>query len=267
MISKLFDKLSKENRAALITFVTCGDPTLDFSEKLIERICASGADIVELGIPFSDPMADGKTIEESHLRALDSKVNLYKIIEMAKRLRAKGIETPFVISSYFNPIFKMGLEKVVDECVEAKIDSLLVIDVPFEESEEIKSVANPKGVGFIPISSPETSLERVACMSECRGGYLYYATISGITGERDKLPAGIAERLAEVRKASKLPVAAGLGISTLEIAHEAALNADAVVVCSKVVEIAHKAFDESGETAALDAVGEFVKSLAIQMKR
>ncbi len=267
MIAKLFDRLSNENRAALATFVTCGDPTLDFTEKLIERICASGADIVELGVPFSDPMADGKTIEESHLRALENNVNLPMIIDMAKRLRTKGAETPFVISSYFNPVYKMGLEKVVDECVDAKISAMLLIDVPFEESEEITSVATPKGVGYIPISSPDTSIERVARMSACGGGYLYYATISGITGERDKLPAGIAERLAEVRKASKLPVAAGLGISTLAIAHEAALNADAVVVCSKIVEIAHKTYEESGEDVALDVVSDFVKELAKQMKR
>ncbi len=267
MTSKLFEKLANENRAALITFVTCGDPNLDFSEKLIEKVCKSGADIVVLGVPFSDPMADGSIIEESFLRALDSDTNLEKIFAMTKRLRAKGVNNPFVMYSYFNPIFNVGIEKVIDKCVESKIDSLMVLDVPLEESEEITSVAKPKGVEYIPLAAPDSSLERMKELSENGGNFLYYATVSGVTGVRGELSCGIAERLAEVRKISKLPVAAGLGMSTAENVREAALNADGVVVASKIVDMAHRVFEESGESVAIDSVGEFVANIAVQMKR
>ena len=129
MTSKLFEKLARENRAALVVFVSCGDPNIEFSEKLIERICASGADIIELGVPFSDPMADGKTIQAASRRSLNGGATLEKVVALAKRLRSRGVETPFVMFSYFNPIFKLGVEKTVDECAAAGIDSLLVVDV------------------------------------------------------------------------------------------------------------------------------------------
>ena len=261
MTSKLFQQLKSENRAALVAFVSCGDPTIEFSEKLIERICAAGADIVELGVPFSDPMADGKSIQAASRRALG------KVIAMAKRLRAKGVEKPFVMFSYFNPIFKLGTEKTVDECAAAGIDSLLVVDVPLEEADEVVSVSAPKGIEFIPLAAPTSSPERIEKISKKGSGFLYYVTVAGVTGARGALPEGIGERLAQVRRASVLPVAAGFGISNPEMAHAAALNADAVVVGSRLVDIAFKTRLEKGEEAALDAAAEFVASLAGAMKR
>ena len=186
---------------------------------------------------------------------------------MAKRLRAKGVDKPFVMFSYFNPIFKLGTEKTVDECVAAGIDSLLVVDVPLEEADEVVSVSAPKGIEFIPLAAPTSSPERIEKISKKGSGFLYYVTVAGVTGARGALPEGIGERLAQVRKASVLPVAAGFGISNPEMAHAAALNADAVVVGSRLVDIAFKTRLEKGEEAALDAAAEFVASLAGAMKR
>ncbi len=267
MTSKLFQQLKSENRAALVAFVSCGDPTIEFSEKLIERICAAGADIVELGVPFSDPMADGKSIQAASRRALNGGATLGKVIAMAKRLRAKGVDKPFVMFSYFNPIFKFGTEKTVDECAAAGIDSLLVVDVPLEEADEVVSVSAPKGIEFIPLAAPTSSPERIEKISKKGSGFLYYVTVAGVTGARGALPEGIGERLAQVRRASVLPVAAGFGISNPEMARAAALNADAVVVGSRLVDIAFKTRLEKGEEAALDAAAEFVASLAGAMKR
>lgn len=267
MTSKLFQQLKSENRAALVAFVSCGDPTIEFSEKLIERICAAGADIVELGVPFSDPMADGKSIQAASRRALNGGATLGKVIAMAKRLRAKGVDKPFVMFSYFNPIFKLGTEKTVDECAAAGIDSLLVVDVPLEEADEVVSVSAPKGIEFIPLAAPTSSPERIEKISKKGSGFLYYVTVAGVTGARGALPEGIGERLAQVRRASVLPVAVGFGISNPEMAHAAALNADAVVVGSRLVDIAFKTRLEKGEEAALDAAAEFVASLAGAMKR
>lgn len=267
MTSKLFKQLKSENRSALVAFVSCGDPTIEFSEKLIERICAAGADIVELGVPFSDPMADGKSIQAASRRALNGGATLEKVVAMAKRLRAKGVDKPFVMFSYFNPIFKLGTEKTVDECVAAGIDSLLVVDVPLEEADEVVSVSAPKGIEFIPLAAPTSSPERIERISKKGSGFLYYVTVAGVTGARGALPEGIGERLAQVRKASVLPVAAGFGISNPEMAHAAALNADAVVVGSRLVDIAFKTRLEKGEEAALDAAAQFVSSLAGAMKR
>ncbi len=267
MTSMLFEKLARENRAALVVFVSCGDPNIEFSEKLIERICASGADIIELGVPFSDPMADGKTIQAASRRALNGGATLEKVVALAKRLRSRGVETPFVMFSYFNPIFKLGVEKTVDECAAAGIDSLLVVDVPLEEADEVVSVASPKGIEFIPLAAPTSSPDRIRKISEKGAGFLYYVTVAGVTGARGALPEGIAARLAEVRKASVLPVAAGFGISNPEMAHAAAESADAVVVGSKFVDLAYKTYVERGEAAALDAAADFVSSLAAQMKR
>ena len=267
MLKELFEKLSKENRAALVTFISCGDPNLAFTEKLVKRVCESGSDIVELGVPFSDPMADGPTIQAASLRALRSGTNIVSIIEMVARLRKDGVKNPFVLFSYYNPIFVAGKERIAKLSKECGVNAWLVVDAPLEESAEILEVTKPNGLDFIPLAAPTTPLERIAKLAANGSGFLYYITVSGVTGARKALPAHFAERLREVRKVSSLPVAAGFGISTPEMARSAALDADAVVVGSRFVDLAHKTYMEQGEDAALDAAGEFISSLASQMQR
>ena len=234
MIAKLFEKLSSENRAALVTFISCGDPSISFTKKLVKAVCESGADIVELGVPFSDP---------------------------------NGIDKPFVLFSYFNPIFKIGVEKIAAKCKENGIDALLVVDAPMEESREITSVTEKFGVDFIPLAAPTSPLDRIEKISQSGSGFLYYVTVAGVTGARDSLPEHFARRLADVRKASSLPVAAGFGISNPQMARLAAESADAVVVGSRLVSMAHETLIKDGESAALNGVSNFVKSLYSQMLR
>ena len=266
-ISEVFEQAKKENRSALIVFITCGDPSLDFSEKLVEQICNSGADIVELGVPFSDPMADGPVVQGACLRALDAKTTLENVVSMAKRLRERGIEKPFILSSYFNPIYKFGIEKTVDACVDADIEAIIALDLPFEESAEIADIAQPKGVKLIQFSAPATPLERISKISETDSGFMYYATVENIECENGKLPQKIATRLSDIRKASKLPVVAGFEIADAEKAHATALEADGIVIASKVVDVAYGTFEEKGEAQALVAVDSFIKSLVEATKR
>ena len=266
-MKKLFDDLKKQNRAAFVLFTTCGDPSIEFTEKLVERVCAAGVDIVELGVPFSDPMADGKTIQEADDRALAGGASLAKVFDMVGRLRAAGVDKKFVLFSYYNPIFKFGLERAAEKSAQVGIDAWLVVDVPMEESVEITSVISAKGIDFIPLAAPTSSPERIAEISKCGGGFLYYASVAGITGVRASMPANLLSRLAEVRKASVLPVAVGFGISSPEGAHVAAQNADAVVVGSRFVDTVHKALEESGEDAALKAGADFAAAFVAAMRR
>lgn len=266
-ISEILEKNSRAGRASLAVFISCGDPDIAFTEKLAKAVCAAGADIVELGVPFSDPMADGPTIQAAGQRALASGTTLEKVLEMAGRLRDGGLENPFVLFSYYNPIFKMGLGKAARLSRENGVNSWLVVDVPLEESGEISGELEKNGIGLVPLASPMSDDARVRGISESGSGFLYYVTVAGVTGARKSLPAEFAERLARVRAASKLPVAAGFGISSPEMAHSAALSADAVVVGSALVDLAFRECRENGEDAALAAASEFVRSLSEAMQR
>lgn len=266
-ISEILEKNSGANRASLAVFISCGDPDMAFAEKLVRAVCEAGADIVELGVPFSDPMADGPTIQAAGQRAIASGVTLEKTLEMSGRLRAGGIETPFVLFSYYNPIFKAGLERAARLSRENGVNAWLVVDVPLEESGEISGELERNGIGLIPLASPMSDAGRVREISESGSGFLYYVTVAGVTGARKSLPPEFAEKLAEVRAASALPVAAGFGISSPEMAHAAALSADAVVVGSALVDLAFREYRENGEEAALSAASEFVGELSKSMRR
>ena len=262
MLDKVFQNTKAQKRAALTVFITCGDPNLDFTCKLIKRAAQNGADIIELGVPFSDPMADGPTIQASSQRALASAITLPKIIAMAARLREEGITTPFVLFGYCNVFFKCGYEKVAKLSAQAGIDAWLLADLPMEESDEVLPILRKNGLELIPLASPVTPPERIEKISKSGGGFLYYITALGVTGVRDSLPKGFAERLQIVREHSHLSVAAGFGISSARIASDAAKCADAVVVGSKFVQLVHETFSTEGEDAALEKASLFIKELA-----
>ena len=258
---KTFEACAKQNRAALAIFVACGDGGMDFTKSLVARICSAGADVVELGVPFSDPMADGATIQNADVRALADGADILKIIETARQLRAEGVDKLFVLFSYYNPIFKVGVEKIARLSAEAGIDSWLVVDAPLEESGEIRRVIGKYGVKFTPLAAPTTSEERIRRISKSGGGFLYYVTVAGVTGARNSLPEGVVARLARVKEASVLPVAAGFGISNPEMAHAAALNADMVVVGSRFIDMVYAKLSEGGREAALSEAESFVKAI------
>ncbi|MEA3348809.1 MAG: tryptophan synthase subunit alpha [Pseudomonadota bacterium] len=244
-LDKTFADLKKQGRKALITFITAGDPDLDATCDLVETLVAAGADIVELGVPFSDPLADGPTIQAASLRSLERGTTLKKIIATVKKIRQRT-EVPLVLMTYYNPLYHYGLKELVKDAVAAGVDGLIVPDLPMEESAELRHLAAEK-LAVIPLATPTTPDARMAEIVAAGTGFLYYVTVTGITGTRTKLPVELSQSLDRVKKiAGELPLAAGFGISTPAQAQTIGNHADAIIVGSALVEIIAK----SGASAA-----------------
>lgn len=235
-IDGLFEKYRTDGRKALVMYVTAGDPSLDFTEQLIDRIIEAGADIVEIGVPFSDPMADGPTIQAASERALRGDVTLAGILAMAKRLRAKHPDTPFVLFSYYNILMQYGIERLVADTADAGIDGWLVVDMSNEEQDEILPALGRHGLHRITLLAPTTGRERMQELLKEAQGFVYYITVTGVTGARTELPADLADHLKKVAELSPIPVVAGFGVSTPEMAQAVGAHADGVVVGSKLVQ-------------------------------
>ncbi|MBO5255334.1 MAG: tryptophan synthase subunit alpha [Opitutales bacterium] len=263
-MKNLFENLKSQNRAGLVLYVSCGDPSISFTEKLIERVCSAGADIIELSVPFSDPVAGGKTIQTSNARAIANGCNLQSIFDMVVRLRNKGVDKKFVLFSYYNPIFKYGVAKAAEVSAKVGVNSWLIVDVPMEESNEVTSELSKYGIDFIPLATTTSSLERIAEISKCGSGFIYYADAAGT---RDSLPDELLAKIENVRKISVLPVAVGLGISSGEMATKVAEYSDAVMVVNKFVEIVNDSLDSKGEDYALDCAEKFVSDLSRAMSK
>ena len=235
-ITNAFARAKKEGRGAFVAYLTMGFPSLAESEKAADEIVADGADILELGVPFSDPFADGGVIRSAAYEALRQGVSLGDVLALAGRLRARHPETGIVLFSYYNPIFSMGLEAFADAAAGAGIDAVLVVDLPLEERRELTDVLTPKGVDYIPLIAPNTPLERVRESEEgLDNSFLYVITVKGTTGARRELPADLASRLDAIRSVARLPIAAGFGISSREQAREVCRHADGFVVGSALV--------------------------------
>ena len=235
-ITNAFAKAKAEHRGAFVAYLTMGYPSLAASERAVDDVIASGADIVELGVPFSDPFADGGVIRSAAYEALRQGVTLAGVLALAKRLRARHPETGFVLFSYYNPLFSMGLERFADEAADAGIDAVLSVDLPLEERGELLDVLVPRGVSYVPLIAPNTPIERV---KESEAGlddsFLYVITVKGTTGARTELPPDLTARLDAIRAVARLPVAAGVGISTKAQAEEVSRHADGFVVGSALV--------------------------------
>jgi len=244
-IKDKFDELKQKGHKALIGYMTAGDPDLKTSEKNIRTALKNGLDILELGVPFSDPTADGPTIQEAGQRALASGTTLRKILDIAKRLR-QSFDTPIVLFSYANPLFSYGYDKLCVEAASAGIDALLLVDMPFEESEEIRSSMRRHGLLFIPLIAPTTPRTRAEMILSRADGFVYYILVKGVTGTRNRLPPEARAHLVELRQCTTLPIAVGFGISNGKQARLAAAYADAVVVGSALVKAAR-----SGKLATL----------------
>lgn len=267
MISETFKDLKSKNRAALTIFLSCGDPDINFTEKLIKRISKCGCDIIELGVPFSDPMADGPSIQAASVRALKSGTTMADIVNCAERLRKDGVKTPFVLFGYYNIFFQYGVEALAKRCKEVGIEAWLIADLPLEEMDEVVPVLAKYGIDFVPLAAPTSPLERIEKIAKKGSGFLYYVTVTGVTGARKSLPKEFADRICDVKKASVLPVGAGFGISNFESAHTAAKTADAVIVGSKFVDLVHNTLVTDGEEKALDAAQNLVEELSKAMAR
>jgi len=255
-IASVFSRL-RNKRAALIPFVVAGDPDLKTTEALVLRMAECGADIIELGVPFSDPLADGPTIQTASQRALKKGVNLKEIFGMAERLR--GISPPLVLMTYFNPVFQYGLKSFAEDCHRNGIDGIIIPDLPPEEAGPWIKEASRFELGTIFLIAPTSPPERIRLASRCSRGFLYYVSVTGVTGVRRKLPEELGTAIGQIKKYSQEPVAVGFGISTPEQIKEVSRVADGVIVGSAIVKLIEENLKQPD---LVIRVGSFVSSLA-----
>lgn len=235
-IKRCFARAKAEGRGAFVAYLTMGYPTLAQSEAAVDDLVAGGVDIVELGVPFSDPFADGAVIRSAAYEALKQGVTLDGVLAAAKRIRARHPETGLVVFTYYNLIFSKGLEAFAQAAADAGIDTVLSVDLPLEERDELLDVLRPHGLTVVPLIAPNTPLERVvASAAGLDDTFLYIITVKGTTGARTELPADLTVRLDAIRAAVKIPIAAGFGISTRAQAEVVSRHADGFVVGSALV--------------------------------
>jgi len=263
-IAKTFAKARAENRAVLGIFITGGDPDPETSEKILLGLPDHGADFVELGMPFSDPMADGPAIQASSLRALRAGTRLGDVLAMARRFRAKHPDVPLILMGYYNPIYIYGVDRFLGEAKDAGIDGLIMVDLPPEEDEELCLPARAAGLDFIRLITPTTDDARMPRVMENSSGFVYYVSITGITGTRSASEDSIREAMARIRKASDLPAVVGFGIRTAAQVSEAGRHADGVVVGSAAVDRLASTLGEGNKAGAntVDEVLALVAELA-----
>jgi tryptophan synthase alpha chain len=255
-IGKKFEQLRREKRKALITFITAGDPDLSFTERLVPEIAKAGADIIELGVPFSDPMADGPTIQLSSERALASGTDLTAILATVKKIR-KDCDVPILLMGYYNPVFVFGLERFCSEAAAAGVDGVLLVDLPPEEAGEFIKHSRRSNIDFISLLTPTSDDSRMAIIKKTGSGFIYYVSVAGVTGARSKVAEDIGNMVEKIRKTASLPVAVGFGISTPEQASEVSKLADGVVVGSALVRL----FEQFKGDELARKVAEAVRSL------
>ncbi len=254
-IDATFAKLKTQGKKAFVSYVMAGDPDFDRSLEIVRGLPAAGVDIIELGLPFTDPMADGPTIQLAGQRALGAGMTLKRTLEMARIFREDDDTTPIVLMGYYNPIYSMGVDKFLIAAKEAGIDGLIVVDLPPEEDAELCLPAQAAGLNFIRLATPTTDDKRLPRVARNTSGFIYYVSITGITGSAEADAGDVSPEVARIRKATGLPVVVGFGVNTPEKSRTIAEVADGVVVGSAIVsQIA------AGKSAA--EVLAFVKTLA-----
>lgn len=234
-IQETFARLATKERTALMPYVTMGYPALNSALEVVPALVEAGADLIELGIPFSDPLADGATIQASSQHALENGMTLARCLEQAGMLRAQGIEVPLVMMGYYNPILQMGIEAFADRAAAAGIDGAIVPDLPPEESDTLRGALHDRGIDLIFLLAPTADEERIRDVAEQASGFLYLVSLVGVTGARDRLPVELEDFVHRVRSATDLPLAVGFGIGTPEQAGRVARMADGVIVGSAVI--------------------------------
>jgi tryptophan synthase alpha chain len=263
-IDARFEALRAEGRAALVTFVMAGDPDLETSFEIVKRLPRAGADVIELGMPFTDPMADGPSIQAAGLRALKAGTTLNKTLDLVRRFRAEDDATPIVLMGYYNPIYVHGPEKFLEEAKAAGVDGLIVVDLPAEEDEELCIPARAAGLNFIRLATPTTDDARLPKVLENTSGFVYYVSLTGITGAALSDYSGVSEAVARIKRSTPLPIAVGFGVKTAENAAAIARTADGVVVGTALVDALAGSLDaeKRASEGAVTAVAELVADLA-----
>jgi tryptophan synthase alpha chain len=262
-ISKTFRRLAEKGEKALVTFITAGDPDLATTAEMIPELEKAGADIIELGVPFSDPMADGPTIQLSSERALAAGATLPGILETVKTARFKS-DIPIILMGYYNPIFLYGVERFTEDAVAAGVDGVLIVDLPPEESEAegFTRTARKHGLDVIFLLAPTSGDDRIEKVIRLGRGFLYYVSVTGVTGARKEVSASLCEEVKKIRDKSTLPVVVGFGISDPAQAGEIASFSDGVVVGSALV----KFFEKYRDSELKEKVTDFVSSLKAGMR-
>jgi tryptophan synthase alpha chain len=262
-ISQTFTELKKRDRSAFVPFVTGCDPNGETSLSILKGLPAAGADVIEIGIPFSDPMADGPINQASYLRALKSGASLPKVLDLVKKFRKADDRTPVVLMGAFNPIHAYGTARFIRSASDAGIDGLLIVDLPAEEDEVLRVPAKEQGIDVIRFLAPTTHDARLRQVLDGAGGYLYYASIAGITGTKSFVENEVHKAVDRIRRATTLPCAVGFGIRTPEEAGRVACFADGVVVGSSIVSRIERALEEGlGSAAIVSDVLSFCTEIA-----
>ena len=263
-IAKRFAALKAAGRGGLVTFLTAGDPDHETFEKILLGLPEAGADLIELGMPFSDPMADGPAIQASSLRALNAGADMGRTLALVRSFRAQDEETPIVLMGYYNPIYSYGVEKFLTDARSAGVDGLIVVDLPPEEDGELCVPALEAGLNFIRLATPTTDDERLPTVLQNTSGFVYYVSVLGITGTKSAAEAEVKQAVERLRRHTDLPIAVGFGIKTAETVAEIASPADASVVGSAIVQRIADDLDKNGRPSAglVDAIHNMVRELS-----
>lgn len=257
-IDQLAERLKKENKAALIPFITAGDPDLETTKKLILALQNSGADMLEVGIPYSDPLADGPTIQAASQRALDHGIHLNQIFEALGSIKSE-VTIPIVLFTYYNPIYRYGIERFVQQAVQAGVDGFVVPDLPLEESAPLETVLEANRLHLIPLIAPTSTPQRIEKISKGAKSFIYLVSVAGVTGARAQISGKVSEILKTVRQHTPNPVMIGFGISSPQQVKEmAGLGADGVVVGSALVSFIH---EQASSPQLLEKTSAFVRDL------
>ncbi|MEO1198308.1 MAG: tryptophan synthase subunit alpha [Pseudomonadota bacterium] len=263
-IDRRFADLKAEGRAGLVTFITAGDPDLATSQAILNGLPAAGADVIELGMPFSDPMAEGPPIQASSKRALDAGQTMAKTLQMVRDFRARDDATPIVLMGYYNPIYSYGNDRFLADAKQAGVDGLIIVDLPPEADDELCLPALDHGLNFIRLATPTTDDKRLPAVLANTSGFVYYVSITGITGAAAPDADRVASAVTRIKSHTELPVAVGFGVKTPDQAAGIARAADAVVVGSALVNAVRDSLDAEGRatTGTVSAISDLVRALA-----
>jgi tryptophan synthase alpha chain len=263
-IDRRFAALAKEGRPALVAFITAGDPDYDNSLAIAKALPSAGADLIELGMPFSDPMADGPSIQASGLRALKAGQTMKKTLAMVREFRTGDSATPIILMGYYNPIYSYGNDRFLDDAKTAGVDGLIIVDLPPEADDELTIPALARGLNFIRLAAPTTDDKRLPRVLQNTSGFVYYVSITGITGAAAPDASKVAAAVKRIKGHTKLPIAVGFGVRSAAQAKAIGEAADAVVVGSALVEAVQKSLDATGRAtgSTVGAVTGLVRELA-----